>query len=564
MRSLLFILLFFSQTNALLAQVKPLRPKSVKLPDAIENANKRKVEKAKSLLNKGELFKGEQLLVKLRNENINQSYFHEALIQVQKQILDKIAFEKPHEEDEGEYFLHDENSLLPEKNAEEVYIDNGLARSVEEKKETLQHIRLSRKEKKKLKKTLDNQEKTSENAAVLNPVEAAKAAADSANKVRQMQAAIEQDKEALDKAMSKATDDVGMIPYESYRYQLINNCRFATLKHERVDSASHYLRELLIDTVRYDTLLSEKELEDMLGAQDYYYNTDYKRAALALEKIIDGQPTYFPAHYLLAYSYYRMGLDTPCFEQFRYLTQTFPDRPEGFVGMSDYYLAKGEFTAAAAQMLKAIAIYPEDQYFVQLDVIMKRSGKVLKTQWVRREVYPISTAKNYEEIIATDDSPWRYYQQVKSLLFSYADKDGILRPNEFTTERYLEIFAWREMLSEHEILDSLIKDPKKQAAYLKEQNQKGQKKDKKKITFPFARSMDKMGFLDCYVFISLFHHDLYGGFKDFVKSNPDKVEQYFYILLNWDDKKFDQFRIKEKPVSKEKITKSGNEKSKSK
>ena len=42
-----------------------------------------------------------------------------------------------------------------------------------------------------------------------------------------------------------------------------------------------------------------------------------------------------------------------------------------------------------------------------------------------------------------------------------------------------------------------------------------------------------------YVFITLFHHDIYTQFKDYVEKNPEKVKEYFYILINWNDKKFD-------------------------
>jgi hypothetical protein len=48
--------------------------------------------------------------------------------------------------------------------------------------------------------------------------------------------------------------------------------------------------------------------------------------------------------------------------------------------------------------------------------------------------------------------------------------------------------------------------------------------------------------LECYLLISCFHHDLYGQFADFVKRNPEKVNDYFYLLINWEDKKFDKLR----------------------
>ena len=60
--------------------------------------------------------------------------------------------------------------------------------------------------------------------------------------------------------------------------------------------------------------------------------------------------------------------------------------------------------------------------------------------------------------------------------------------------------------------------------------------------FQFARAMDKLGYLDCYVFVSLFHQDLYGQFADFSVNNMARIKEYFFILINWEDKRFDKVR----------------------
>ncbi len=539
MKSAIFLCCFCFITSVAFAQIKRAKRTAVKLPNAIENDDKRKVEKAKKLLNKGKLLDGEKLLVELRNENMNQSYFHEALVQIQKQILDQIKYTQPSEDEDGEYFLYANENIVPEKNLEETFIDNGLARTTEEKEKTVDNIRLSRNDKKKLKKALREQEKevretreetgeTITKPQSLNPMDAAKAAINKENAELKKQA-------TSDRKNAKNENDIFLIPYESYSYELIKNCRLATLKHERVDSASHYLRILLVDTIRYDTMLTQNEMEAMYEAMDFYYARDFRRAAKKLESITDNHQEYFPGHWILAECYFKMGLDTPSYKQFVYVAQIFPERPEGFEGLSRYFLAKGKYTEAAASIIKAIALYPEDAYFMQLNTILKRTGKNLNSQWIRREVYPLKTDKNYEDIIAKEKSPWQEYQQVKSELYSYATEDGILRVNEITTDRYLEYFAWKTMLGRS--YDGNLKEGEMQ-------------------NFPFARAMQKMGYLDCYIFISLFHHDIYGAFKDFVMLNPDKVETYFYILLNWEDEKFDEFRPQEvKKSSKEKAKK---------
>lgn len=545
-RSLFLIILFIGYSSFSVVAQKKKKSRAFKLPDNISSADKRKVEKATKLLNQGKLFEGENILVELRDENMNHAYFHEALIQIQKQILDKIAYEHPPNEEEGEYFLQGNEIFKPEKNLEENFVENGLARSNIEKEETVENIRLSRKDKRKLKKALEKQINNNViGDSLLNPIEAAQNEIDKVNSDLRKEDALKEEKAKLDKKKAKKEGDMMLMSYETYAREVTKNSRLATLKHERVDSASHFLRVLLIDTTAYDTLLNSDQVVQMEDALDYYYTRDYFRAAERFKQITNDEPDCFPAHLALANCYYNMGLDSPTFKQMVYLTQTFDERPEGLEGLSRYFLAKGKFKKAAECILKAIMIYPEDSYFSQLNNILKRTGRTLTSQWIRREVYPLNTAKNYAEIIAKEKSSWRYYQNAGAQVYSYASEKGILRSNEITNERYLELYGWKEMLKDHSNeIDTTIKDPKKRAAYLMRSN--AMKKDTaqiKQIDFHFARSMQKIGYLDCYVFITLYHHDLYPAFKEFVMLNPEKVEKYFYILLNWEDDKFDKYRV---------------------
>lgn len=560
MRQLIIVFLFLLIGSNCFCQKKKGINFSKKLPNYITDADRRKVEKAKKLLNQGKVFEGEKALIDLRDQNMNHAYFHEALVQIQKQILDQIAFERPPDELEGEYFLYGKDLLKPDLSLEENFISNGLARTKEEKKETVDNIRLAIRDKKRLKRILKNmKDEAVEKDSVLNPIEAAKKEIDKENNNLRKKENEQAEQLRLEKKNAKKEKDIFLIPYKSYAYQVISTSRLASLKHERVDSSSHYLRILTIDTIRYDTLLTMGQIDTFAEALDYYYHRDYTRSANLLKTLTAKHLDYFPAQDYLGRAYFKMGLDTPTYNQFVYLAQTFEYRPEGLLGLSRYFLAKGKYKKAAASIIKAIAIYPEDAYFVQLDNILKRDGKRLKTQWIRREVYPVTSAKNYVDIIAKEKSLWRYYQNAGAEMHSYASPEGILRGNEITRERYLELYAWKEMLKEHDELALEIKDPKKRAEYLSKNNQ-GKKKKDNKISFPFARSMQKMGLLDCYVFITLFHNDLYPAFKEFVRLNPDKVEQYFNVLLNWEDKKFDKYRIvqaedKEKKEKKKKSKK---------
>ncbi|HNB82632.1 MAG TPA: hypothetical protein PLP14_11060, partial [Chitinophagaceae bacterium] len=75
--------------------------------------------------------------------------------------------------------------------------------------------------------------------------------------------------------------------------------------------------------------------------------------------------------------------------------------------------------------------------------------------------------------------------------------------------------------------------------------------------FLFARSMRDAGFLDCYTLISCFHQDVYLQFADLVKRQPAKVRQYFEMLINWENRRYDKYRHKAS------VKKSGKKKNKS-
>jgi hypothetical protein len=42
-----------------------------------------------------------------------------------------------------------------------------------------------------------------------------------------------------------------------------------------------------------------------------------------------------------------------------------------------------------------------------------------------------------------------------------------------------------------------------------------------------ARKMKALGYLDCYVFLSRFHDDLYPQYRHFVDNNMEKVIKYY-------------------------------------
>ena len=234
-----------------------------------------------------------------------------------------------------------------------------------------------------------------------------------------------------------------------------------------------------------------------------------------LQKTIEIYPPFYNAHIYLGNCYFLLNNDTAAIKEFQTATYINPNLPDAFEKLALYNYSIGNYTEAASHIIEAIMVYPEHQFFAFLKRAVNKSGTQFDNQWISREVFPISTIHNFEEIVAEKKTPWWHYQETKADVFNKYDSLGIRKPNEKSIEKYAEIYSWKKMLN---------------------------KTDKE--YFPFARAMQKMGYLECYVFITLFHHDIYSQFKDYVEKNPEKVKEYFYILINWNDKKFDKIREK--------------------
>ena len=47
----------------------------------------------------------------------------------------------------------------------------------------------------------------------------------------------------------------------------------------------------------------------------------------------------------------------------------------------------------------------------------------------------------------------------------------------------------------------------------------------------FAKKMANLGYLDCYVFISEFHFDLYSQYENFARDNKERIKIYIEKYL---------------------------------
>jgi len=105
---------------------------------------------------------------------------------------------------------------------------------------------------------------------------------------------------------------------------------------------------------------------------------------------------------------------------------------------------------------------------------------------------------------AVKDKLWISYQNAKQDLALYCDSDGIVsRKNNFSEAKYLEVYSWEKMI----------------------------KANPNATELSFAKKMMEEGFLDCFVFLSVFHHDLYPQYTHFAITNKERIQYYFEHYL---------------------------------
>lgn len=486
-----------------------------KVDRVIPPEESRKVEKARKHFNNFRIYEGEKILKELIKEHPNECYYVEALIQLQHQVLDNIQVasrelqeyqakaiptnsdSSDNEEENQPTQVAPNSDSIRKANLQRSGLDMGVLNAKEDKA-------------KKKKKEIEQEEGPVLTEAVVTiDSNLIKEPTDEDGEIKK--ALTKEEKEL--KNQLKALNDLNSIPYDAYKNDLIKNAREATRNFPFADSASHYLRMFCVDSLDPDADANEEAKDAFQEGMDELYSRNSGAAAKYFERAIELYPLYYAARLKLAESYLLMNKDTQAIHIFYEANLIQPNLPNALEKLALDYYKKGKFNDAASTIIEAMFIYPEQHYMQFLQRVLSKTGREFNSQWIKRDVYPATTSKNYEEILAPEKTPWWHYQFAKNEVFGYYDTIGLVRPNEKTNERYLEVYTWKQMLN-------------------KSGNQ----------YFKFARAMDKLGYLDCYVLFTLFHQDVYGQFNDFAKSHHKKLRDYIYIIINWEDKKFDKIK----------------------
>jgi len=291
--------------------------------------------------------------------------------------------------------------------------------------------------------------------------------------------------------------------YKKFLYTL----RKGTLSSRDAQMCSAYLRMLEVD-VNVDSNVSKKALSYFNNAETEFGAKNYNKAAQLYKRAIEFQPDFYKARLYLGDSYYASGYFTEALEVFKEAVKTYPDLLEPRKYLVDAYMHIHSYEKAVDEAVNSFLVYPDLTMYDKVEDAAYMNHQKLSLLWMPRGVLPNS----YSEKFASDSTmsadtkvseAWRSYRAALKTIKPFCNKEGMIaKDNPLTKSPYLEVFSWEEMLKNSN--DPSLQD---------------------------ARRMQQLGYLDCYVFISCFHHDFYPQYRHFAANNKERIKDYFKLVL---------------------------------
>ena len=289
--------------------------------------------------------------------------------------------------------------------------------------------------------------------------------------------------------------------YDKYIYTLKKSTLFSNSCYEN----SIHLRSIYIDK-NIDSNIRKTALKYFNDAEKEFRNKNYFQAANYYKKAIEEEPNYYKANLYLGDCYYSMQQYVDALNVFKDVVAKYPNLLEPRKYLTDALMNQQLYEKAYTEAIKTITVYPDMNMFVKIQNILYYQNKKLNIRWTPRMIMPnrigkdpiVSESYNDPEPLIAKNH-WLAYKNAKTNIESYCNNQGIINQNNsLTTEKYLEVYSWKEMI-----------------------------KACKDNSMDEAKKMEEDGYLDCYVLITCFHIDIYDQFIDFASKNPQKIEAYF-------------------------------------
>jgi tetratricopeptide (TPR) repeat protein len=288
----------------------------------------------------------------------------------------------------------------------------------------------------------------------------------------------------------------------------IDVCRQSTIESFSY-TADMYLRTFLVD-YDPDTAVSEKAKAYFKEGEEFFGKEDYELAELNYRKALNEDPNYYKAYLYLGDSFWAREDYDSAIVYFTIAKNMYPDLLEPRKYIVDALIEQGLYYRAKKECLEALTVYPGFDMKLRMQQILLIENKYMEDHRFIRYFYPNDiTKKDQREL----NGIWYTYSSAKNKISKYCGEDGIIEPNGETPERYLEVYSYRRMLEKHD--------------------------DELPGHLEFAYKMMEEGYLECYVFISLFHVDIYPQFKDYMSfpENREKSMEYVdkYLIETYTD-----------------------------
>jgi hypothetical protein len=281
--------------------------------------------------------------------------------------------------------------------------------------------------------------------------------------------------------------------------ELVSKCREAELYSES-PKASQLLRNYFIDT-KPDSVVNEVAKKEFDIAENFFSKKDYNNSKAHYLRALLLQPDYYKATIYLGDSYWYLGNMDSAIYYFRKGIKKKPKLLEPRKYLVDALAYSKKNVEAKKECIEAIWIYPDKSMFMKYSDLVKREGKTFNKHWIKREC----EVNNIKDSNAKPKNKlWKVYKLSGNQIKEYCDSTGVIvRSNTLTKSKYLEVYSWEKMLASSESSSELT----------------------------FAKKMADLGYLDCYVFISEFHFDLYSQYENFARDNRERIKTYIEKYL---------------------------------
>lgn len=278
----------------------------------------------------------------------------------------------------------------------------------------------------------------------------------------------------------------------------VNVCRRAAIMSSS-PLADFYLRKLLVD-FEPDSLIGDTAKAYFEEGESFFLKKDFELARLNYRKAIATDNDYYKAVLYLGDSFWNEENYDSAIYYFSIAKELQPELLEPRKFLIDALMGNELWVRAKEECLDAFCVYPSNGIKFRYMNILKQENKWLYTKNIKRDFFANNMADSAQAALL---NPYNTYREAKNKTDYNYNIDGIIEAEKRQSNRYLEVNSWRYFLSRND--DNLPR------------------------IFRFAKKMEQENYLDCYVFFSFFHVDIYPQFKDFMSDVRNRERMKTFI-----------------------------------